>query len=194
MFRVESSTSIHYYTSETKRQSKQWIFPGKSPPKEAKMVPLTGKIMDTIFRIRMRIILMGFLEKRHTTTGQYCSELLDRFDEKLKETWPHLAKKKVLFYHDNAPTHSFGIVEAKLHESRYELLPHPPYSPHPAPCDFFLFANMKKWLVKKKFSLNEMPYTPRLRILARKMRNFDMPRPNIGSAIFNFLILTSKPP
>ncbi|EFN64908.1 Histone-lysine N-methyltransferase SETMAR, partial [Camponotus floridanus] len=44
---------------------------------------------------------------------------------------------------------------AKLHELRYELLPHPPYSPDLAPCDFFLFPNMKKWLAGKKFSSNE---------------------------------------
>lgn len=88
-------------------------------------------------------------------TGQYYSELLYRFDKKLKETQPHLKKKKVLFHHDNAPAHSSGIVAAKLHELRYELLPHPPYSPDLAPCDFFVFPNIKTWLAGKKFSSNE---------------------------------------
>lgn len=64
-----------------------------------------------------------------------------------------MAKKKVLLHHDNA--HSSGVVAAKLHELRYESLPHPPYSPDLAPCDFFLFPNMKKWLAGKKFSSNE---------------------------------------
>ncbi|KAG5333411.1 SETMR methyltransferase, partial [Acromyrmex charruanus] len=40
-------------------------------------------------------------------------------------------------------------------ELRYELLPHPPYSPYLAPCDFFLFPNLKKWLGGKKFTSNE---------------------------------------
>jgi len=43
---------------------------------------------------------------------------------------------------------------AKLHELRFELLPHPPYSPNLAP-DFFLFSNLKIWLGRKKFLFNE---------------------------------------
>jgi len=148
-------TWIHHYTPETKQQSKQWISPGESAPKKAKMVPSAGKVMATIFWDAKGVILMDFLEKGRTITGQYYSELLDRFDKKLKETRPHVTKKKVLFHHDNAPAHSSGVFAAKLHELRYELLPHPPYSPDLAPCDFFLFPNMKKWLAGKKFSSNE---------------------------------------
>ena len=42
---------------------------------------------------------------------------------------PHLATKKVLFHFENAPAYSSAIATAKLVELRYELLPHPPYSP-----------------------------------------------------------------
>jgi len=44
---------------------------------------------------------------------------------------------------------------AKLHELRFELLPHPPYSPDLTLCDFFLFPNLKIWNERKKFSSNE---------------------------------------
>jgi [histone H3]-lysine36 N-dimethyltransferase SETMAR len=44
---------------------------------------------------------------------------------------------------------------AMLHELGYELLPHSPFSPDLAPCDFFLFADLKKMLAGKKFSTNE---------------------------------------
>lgn len=148
-------TWIHFYTPETKVQSKQWIFKGESAPKKARTAPSAGKVMASVFWDSKGIILIDYLEKGRTITGQYYSELLDRFDEKLKETRPHLAKKKVLFHHDNAPAHSSGIVAAKLHELRYELLPHPPYSPDLAPCDFFLFPNLKTWLAGKKFRSNE---------------------------------------
>jgi len=43
----------------------------------------------------------------------------------------------------------------KLYELRFELIPHPPYSPDLVPCEFFLFPNLKIWLGGKKFSLNE---------------------------------------
>jgi hypothetical protein len=36
-----------------------------------------------------------------------------------------------------------------------KLLSHPPYSADLAPCGFFLFPNMKKWLGEKRFASNE---------------------------------------
>ena len=57
-------------------------------------------------------------------------------------------KDKVFFHHDNALAHSTGILAVKLYESRYELLPHTPYSIGLASYDFFLFPNMKTWLAR----------------------------------------------
>lgn len=42
------------------------------------------------------MILMDLLQKGRTIVEQYYSELLDRFNKKLKEKQPHLAKKKGL--------------------------------------------------------------------------------------------------
>ena len=44
---------------------------------------------------------------------------------------------------------------AKFHELRYELLPHPQYSPDLAPSDYLLFPNLKKWLGGKRFYFND---------------------------------------
>ncbi|EGI63733.1 FLJ37770-like protein, partial [Acromyrmex echinatior] len=44
---------------------------------------------------------------------------------------------------------------AKFNEFRYELLPHPAYSPDLAPCDYFLFPNLKKWFGGKRFTTRE---------------------------------------
>ena len=44
---------------------------------------------------------------------------------------------------------------AKLVELGYELLPHPPYSPDQAPCNFFLSPNLKKSLAGQKFESND---------------------------------------
>lgn len=43
---------------------------------------------------------------------------------------------------------------SKLNELKFELLPHPPYSPDLAPSDFFLFPNLKKFLGGKKYGSN----------------------------------------
>ena len=92
------------------------------------------------------------MEKEGTITGQYYADLLGRFEAKLTKKRPHLAKKNVLFHNYNAAAHSSAIATTKLVQLRYELLPH---SPDLAPCDFFLFPNMKKWLGGKRFTSNE---------------------------------------
>ena len=47
----------------------------------------------------------------------------------------HLKNKKIIFYDDNAPSHTSNIVHAKKHELGFESLPHPPYSPELALSD-----------------------------------------------------------
>jgi len=61
----------------------------------------------------------------------------------------------MLFHHDNALAHTSALSKAKLVELGYELLPHPPNTPDLAPCDFFLFPNLKKSLAGQKFASNE---------------------------------------
>jgi len=61
-----------------------------------------------------------------------------------------LAHKKVLFHHDNASAHSSRVVTAKLMELRFQLVPHPLYSSDLALSDYYLFPNMKKWLVRRE--------------------------------------------
>ncbi|XP_014476473.1 PREDICTED: histone-lysine N-methyltransferase SETMAR-like [Dinoponera quadriceps] len=64
-------------------------------------------------------------------------------------------KKNILFHQYSAPVHKSVKAMAKLNELRYELLPHPPYSPDSAPYDFYLFPNLKRWLRGKRFASNE---------------------------------------
>lgn len=147
-------TWIHYYTPESTQQSKQWILPDERTPKRPKTQQSAGKVMATVFWDARGIIFIDFLEKGRTITGLYYTALLDRLSSEIKKKRPHLAKKKVLFHHDNAPSHSSFIAQKKLQELRFEILPHPPYSPDLAPCDFFLFPNFKRWLTGKRFSSN----------------------------------------
>ncbi|KAG5323088.1 SETMR methyltransferase, partial [Pseudoatta argentina] len=47
--------------------------------------------------------------------------------------------------------HTCPVPMAKFNEFRYELLPHPAYSPDLAPYDYFLSPNLKKWFGGKRF-------------------------------------------
>lgn len=150
-FITVDETWIHFYTPETKEQSKQWVEAGGSAPKKAKVVLSAGKVMATVFWDAQGVILIDFLQKGKTINGNYYATLLHQLHQEIKTKRPHLAKKKILFHHDNAPAHSSAIATTKLVELRYEILPHPPYSPDLAPSDFYLFPNMKKWLGGRRF-------------------------------------------
>ena len=105
-----------------------------------------NKVMATVFWDARGVIHIDYLQKGRIISGEYYTNLLDQFSEDLKKKRRHLAKIKVIFHHDNARVHTYLVSMTKFHELRYELLPHPPYSPDLAPSDFFLFPNLKKWL------------------------------------------------
>lgn len=148
-------TWIHHYTPESQQQSKEWVPEGGSRPKRPKTQQSAGKVLATVFWDEHGIVLIDYLETGKTITGEYYATLLDKLAEEIKKKRPHLAKKKVLLHHDNAPAHRSMKAMAKLNELGFELLQHPPYSPDLAPCDYFLFTNLKKWLSGMKFTTNE---------------------------------------
>lgn len=147
-------TWVHHYTPETQEQAKQWVSPGESAPKRPKTQTTAGKVMATIFWDSHGVIFIDYLEKGKTINSEYYTQLLDHLKEEIGKKRPHLAKKKVLFHQDNAPPHKSMKTMSKLAELHFELLPHPPYSPDLAPCDYYLFPNLKRWLAGKRFGSN----------------------------------------
>ena len=63
--------------------------------------------------------------------------------------------KQVHLLHDNTPAHNSAIVSNFLKQKKFSVLPHPPYSPDLAPCDFSLsFSKTKKLLWWSKILTN----------------------------------------
>jgi histone-lysine N-methyltransferase SETMAR len=56
-----------------------------------------------------------------------------------------------MLLHDNASSHKATIVREYLKQEQVVELPHPPYSPDLAPCDFFLFPSLKNNLAGRKY-------------------------------------------
>ena len=48
-FVTTDETWVHYYTPETKQQSKQWKHVGSPPPKKAKAIRSAEKVMASVF-------------------------------------------------------------------------------------------------------------------------------------------------
>jgi histone-lysine N-methyltransferase SETMAR len=73
----------------------------------------------------------------------------------ISERRPKSGVKRILLHHDNARPHKALLTSEYLDQMGIEVMPHPPYSPDIAPCDFWLFKKLKKHLRGKKFSSAE---------------------------------------
>jgi len=154
-FVTMDETWIHYHTPESNRQSAEWLKSHESRPKRPKDQRSAGKVLASVFWDARGIIFIDYLQKGRTVTGEYYAELLDKLNDEIKKKRLHMAKKKVLYHHDNAPSHTSLKAMAKLDQLRFELVAHPPYSPDLAPSDYYLFPNLKRWLQGKRFTSNE---------------------------------------
>jgi hypothetical protein len=62
-----------------------------------------------------------------------------------------MLSRGVYLFHDNARPHYAHVTTALQEKFKWDILDHPPYSPHLAPSDFHLFLHLKKHFARKKF-------------------------------------------
>ncbi|UYV74723.1 ABCA3 [Cordylochernes scorpioides] len=88
-----------------------------------------------------------------TINKQAYGEILVRLRDAIRRKRNQLFKSKQWkLLHDNAPAHRAIIVQDYLAKHSVSVLPHPPYSPDIAPCDFFFFPKLKMMLKGRHFS------------------------------------------
>ncbi len=139
---TQDETWVHHFDPESKQQSKMWKHIGSPPPRKFKVVAAQRKIMASVFWDIEGIIMIDYLERGHTITGQYYADELCRLRVAIKEKRRGKLRAGVLLLQDNAPVHTSQVAVASATKCGFELLPHPPYSPDLAPSDFFLFPNL----------------------------------------------------
>jgi hypothetical protein len=99
--------------------------------------------MATVFWDSKGIIHLGFLTGQKTINVQYYSSLLN---EKVMPAIRSKRRKRqdsVCFFQDNARPHTAASMMATPLKLKWDVLPHPPYSPDLAPSDYHLFGPMK---------------------------------------------------
>ncbi|GBP12118.1 NADPH:adrenodoxin oxidoreductase, mitochondrial [Eumeta japonica] len=76
-----------------------------------------------------------------------------RLSRALKDKWPQYNERhdKVILQHDNARPHVAKVVKIYLETLKWEVLPHPLYSPDVAPLDYHLFQSMAHGLADQYF-------------------------------------------
>ncbi|GFV71991.1 histone-lysine N-methyltransferase SETMAR [Trichonephila clavipes] len=94
------------------------------------------------------------VEPRTTLSGSYYADVLRIMVQHVKRKYPLLRNGFVLF-HDNNRPHITRRVLGVFQQNNVEILPHPPYNPDLAPCDFGQFPPLKKPLRGKNFASNK---------------------------------------
>jgi hypothetical protein len=99
------------------------------PPNKAKAIFSAGKIMALCSGIQSVIIHLDFLTGQKTINAQYYSTLLN---EKVKPAIRLERRKRqdsVFFLQDNARPHTAALKMATPLKLKWDVLPHPSYSP-----------------------------------------------------------------
>ena len=86
------------------------------------------------------------------TREQYQTQLM-RLSRALREERPQYEQEheKVILQHDSARFHVAKLVKTYLEILKWEVLPHPPYSPDIAPSDYYFFRSTAHGLADQQF-------------------------------------------
>ena len=138
---------IYCYDSETKTQSSQWKHAGSPRPKKARQSKSTHKLLMITFFDSTGMIYIYWVPTGQTVNKEYHVEVLMEFSKRFLGKRPSLFKSAQWhFYLDNAPVHISIFVTDYLTKMGIKTVPHYPYSPDLAPCDFWLFPKLKEKL------------------------------------------------
>jgi len=97
-----------------------------------KNVEVVRAVMAKDCRMSVRMIA------GQTVNHTFYKDVLERLRKRVQRVQTDIAGDWVL-HHDNAPAHTALPIREFLAKKNFPVLPHPPYSPDPALCDFYLF-------------------------------------------------------
>ena len=93
------------------------------------------------------MIYMHWVPTGQTVNKEYYVEVLREFRKRLRRKRPAPFKSAQWHFHqDNAPVHNSILVTDYLTKMGIKTVPHTPYCPDLAPCDFCLFPKLKEKL------------------------------------------------
>ncbi|UYV75591.1 hypothetical protein LAZ67_13000681 [Cordylochernes scorpioides] len=131
------------YDPESKRQSCAWHTKSSPRPKKARMSKLRIKTMIIVFFDIRGIVHCEFVPQGQTVNSAFYLEVLRRLKRRIARVRTDI-KHTVKLHHDNATSHTAFMITNFLARSNTSVIPHPPYSPDLAPCDFFLLPRLKR--------------------------------------------------
>ena len=141
------------YDPETKRQSEEW-HTKSSCPKKARMSRSRVKTMIIVYFDSRGIVHKEFVPPGQTVNHVFYKDVLERLWKQVQRVRRDIADDWVL-QHSNTPANTALSIREFLEKKNIPVLPHPPYSPDLALCDFCLFPKLKSKLKGHHFGTME---------------------------------------
>lgn len=140
------------------KKKKYYAMPGQSLPSTSISTPKPNihgsKVMLCIWWDQKDVVYYELLQPGDSITGDRYRLQLIRLSRALREKRPEYEQRhdKVILLHDNARPHVAKVVKNYLETLKWDILPHPPYSPDIAPSDYWLFRRMQHDLAGHRFT------------------------------------------
>ena len=133
-----------------KSKKRQWVQQDAEPEPTPKGDLFPRKVMLSVWWDSKGIIYWEFLAKSKTIDGVTYARQMEDLRSAIRRLRPET--RKVHLLHDNARPHVCRIVQEKLNQFRWKIVPHPPYSPDLAPSDYHLFRSLQNFLNGQEFA------------------------------------------
>jgi histone-lysine N-methyltransferase SETMAR len=140
-------TWIYFRQIRRKASNASWIKEDQSPGTVTRRSQFAPKRLYAFFFKASGCIWIHQLASGQTLDRfYYINNCLKPVVWELWEQRPKSGPRGLRLLHDNAKPHDNDDVRAYLKEEKLNLVPHPPYSPDLAPCDFWLNSYIKSRL------------------------------------------------
>lgn len=150
--RLMTSDEKWIYFDNTER-SYAWLDKGQPSCSTPKPSIHRKKVMLCIWWCPKGVVFWELLPDGQSINGELYVRQLTKVNAALTDKWPALVNRsKVIYQHDNARPHIAKVVKEKLTDLKWEVIPHPPYSPDLAPSDYHLFLSMSNAFKGQKFT------------------------------------------
>lgn len=138
------------------RGKRGWIMEGEEVPQ---------RLNDKCWRKKFNLTIMwgtsGFAvvdalnRKASMNTSYLCDTIFEKTIAWCQNKRKRSGATSFIFHMDNAPSHTADATCEYMSKHGMHRMPHPPYSPDLAPCDFFLFGYIKTHLVGSEFATKD---------------------------------------
>jgi len=140
-------TWIYHRQNGRKSSNATWVAENEPPRTIVRRNRFEPRTLFCFFFNSSGPVLIHKVDKGNTIDhNYYIDNCLEPVINEIRRQTKSLHTKCIKLLHDNGSPHTHSDVIDFLTEERVEIMPHPPYSPDLAPCDFWLNDYIKRKL------------------------------------------------